>query len=111
MNMNESLLLATTAQDMGRGRRCGIWVSPLVTRAVVLDTRAIHGDEALYAGPDTFPEDAVLVVVSPAENERLRQSAATIPYPVSGPSIAAAIIDIECDRDPELGPRLGWALK
>lgn len=106
-----TLLIATNPQYVGRGRRCGIWISPLARETIILDTRAITGEDWRHAGCDSFPADCVLVVVSPAENHRLTEMAASLRYPVGGPFIAEQIITAKCSRDPDLARRIGWFQK
>jgi hypothetical protein len=111
MSLNPFLYLATGPMDTGYGRRCGIWISPWVNRPLILDTRALHGDDIRHAGRDSFPDDCVLVVVNPKENHRLIRAAAELPYPVSGPLIASEIISAECRRDPDLARRIQWRIE
>lgn len=109
--MNETLLLATGPQFVGRGRRCAIWISPWARETIILDTRALKDDDWRYAGRDSFPADCVLVIVSPAENHRLTQFAASLLYPLAGPMIAEHIITEKCNHDPDLAKRIGWFQK
>jgi hypothetical protein len=104
------MTLSSRPMDCGRGRRCGIWVSPLIRDGAILDTRALEDDELRLAGRDAFPEDCLLVVVSPKAYRRLLDDAAALPYPVGGPAVAATIIDAACRKDPTLASRIGWKL-
>jgi hypothetical protein len=109
--VNETLPLATTPQYVGRGRRCGIWVSPWARDTIILDTRALKDDDWLHAGRDTFPADCVLVIVNPEENHRLTEFAAQLRYPIGGPLIAEHIITERCCHDRDLAKRIGWFQK
>ena len=85
-----------------------MWVSPSVRETVIIDTASLSPDDSRFQHGDTFPEDAVLVIISPRENARLLEIAAKLPYPIGGATIAAAILDAKCDRDDDLRRRLRW---
>lgn len=100
-------MLATTPRQMpGRSRKTGIWVSPWVNQAAIIDTRALLEGESEFAGPDPFPADCLLVVVNPETNAKLVDAWSTIP--ASGPMIAAVLIDEQCRGDETLADRLDW---
>ena len=67
-----------------------------------------RNDEIRFAGRDAFPDDCVLVVVSPAMLHRLTEAAASRTFPVTGPMVASWLIDWKCDEDPELAKRIRW---
>lgn len=108
---NVGLLLATTAQQLpGYGRRCGIWISPVVddSQAIILDTSQVPDGQKHLAGPDTFPDDCLLVIISPRKNADWTAAANRQPYPVSGPFIATQFIEARCRQDVALRARLRW---
>jgi hypothetical protein len=106
--LTDLLLSSSPWQPPGRGRRCALWVSPWIDRTTILDTAALTPGDLRHAGPDQFPADCLLLVVSPAEHARLTQLARSLPYPVGGPPIAAAHIDLACRQDPALRRALRW---
>lgn len=99
----------------GRSRLCGFWVSPLVppaTRYIVDSTRLVQGASWTHnPAKDVIPEDALLVVISPADAGHIRKAMATwrmAPHPAI---VAARIIDDECRQDPTLAGRMGWKVQ
>lgn len=102
--------LATTPVDVGRGRRCGIWISPFLQdhAVVIVDTAALTEGQRQFSGPDTFPTDAVLVVVNAVTASHLAKTAEALPYPTSGPHVAAALITQACTQEIDLALRIGW---
>jgi hypothetical protein len=71
--LTDLLLSSSPWQPPGRGRRCALWVSPWIDRTTILDTAALTPGDLRHAGPDQFPADCLLLVVSPAEHARLTQ--------------------------------------
>lgn len=112
---NSGLYLATRPQKLPmRTRACGIWVSAYAqgSRSLIIDTAQVPGlaEMMQFHNPagDLLPTDCLLVVVSPELLARLTEKASRLPYPVSGPFMAAMIIDDVCLSQPGLAERMGW---
>jgi hypothetical protein len=106
--MTFSTSLSTGPTDVGGGRRCAVWISVFARAPEIVDTAALLPGQERLAGPDVFPEDCVLVVLSPASARLWRDAAAEMPLPPSGPALAAMFLDDACRRHPPLAARLGW---
>lgn len=91
-------------------RKVGLWVSPLVydTATYVIDTARLGLDDEKYAGPDDFPNDCLLVVISPSMHQKLIEESGRLPYPVSGPALALLFIEKKCAEDREFAKQIGW---
>jgi hypothetical protein len=104
-------------------RKCAVWISPWCQRDMtyIVDTAAICDDgRRLLQGPDTPPEDTVLVVMHPSLHAQIVKAlladpfASLLPFAsilaadVNGGAIARCIIHERCVHDPELKRRLKW---
>lgn len=111
---NLGVLLATQPQKLpSRTRACGFWVSARIRGdyKLIVDTAQVNGMEALrehISSGDVVLADCLLVVVSPHEMQTMTEAAAELPYPVSGPLLAARLIDEVCAKSAEAAARWGW---
>lgn len=69
---------------------------------------ALTENDEYHRGPDAWPDDSVLVVVSSGLYAQIIDRARHLPYPVSGAFVAAQWIDNACEQDPTLAERIGW---
>lgn len=95
-------------KTFGRNRTAGFWLCPWIRDSVVIDTANLEEYDRRYAGPDTFPEDCVLVVINHQTSERVRRDVMALPYPIGPAALAGVFIDAACRRDPTLYARLRW---
>lgn len=109
--MIPSLTTETTPQRLpGYGRRCGLWVAADCRAITLVDTAAIDVTDPAqtwFLHGHELPEDCLLVIVSPALERTLRAQAAERVDLVSGPMIAAEMID-GLLRDPARRRQLRW---
>lgn len=108
-----------TARDglvQGATRRVAFWVSAFVPDDAfyVLDSNELVPDKLPLgvwqhrSEEHSIPRDMLLVLISPAYEDRIRKAMATwqvVPHPAQ---VAAKMIDEECRKDPTLAERLRW---